>query len=403
VVKEDFAMLTQGQVLQQRYRVIKLLGQGGMGAVYRGWDLRLERSCALKENLDVSSEAQRQFGREAAMLSNASHPNLPRVTDYFTVPGQGQYLVMDFVEGEDLQEMLDRRGSLPESEVMPWVEQICDALHYLHTQNPPIIHRDVKPANIKITPGGRPMLVDFGIAKVYDPAQPTTMGARAVTPGYSPPEQYGRGSTDPRSDIYSLGATLYTLLTGQEPVESLERLVGTATLTSPRQINLRVSQYVAQVICRCMELKPTQRYQTADALKSALRPHPSSQGPQMVAATPPSSRAVSAASSAAQAVPVGQPVYDKTTGNLAVAALVLGVGSWLTMFVCGLFSIPLAVAGLVTGWRVLRKNRALVSKGDRTKATVGIVAAAVLLALTVLGLVFYVIGVLLGAVDWTQF
>ena len=206
--------LQQGEVIYQRYRIVKLLAQGGFGTLYRAWDTALGRPCALKENLDPSPGGQRQFLREAKILANLIHPSLPRVTDYFLVQGQSQYLVMDYVEGQDLQEMLEDRGSpLPEVRVQVWAGQICDALTYLHSQTPPVIHRDIKPANIKITPSGQAVLVDFGIAKVYDPKLKTTLGAQAVSPGYSPYEQYGKGKTDPRTDIYALGATLYTLLT----------------------------------------------------------------------------------------------------------------------------------------------------------------------------------------------
>jgi len=161
--------LNSGQIINNRYRIINLLGQGGFGAIYRVWDLNLNRHCALKENLDTSRDAEQQFGREASILANLIHPNLVRVTDYFFIQGQGQYLVMDFVEGEDLQEKLQKNsGYLPVDQVISWVIQICDALIFLHSQNPPIIHRDIKPANIKITPQGRSVLVDFGIAKIYD-------------------------------------------------------------------------------------------------------------------------------------------------------------------------------------------------------------------------------------------
>ncbi len=192
--------LTTGMVLNNRYRIVKLLAQGGFGAVYRAWDLNLKIACALKENLSVTPDAQKQFDREATLLASLQHPNLPRVTDHFSIPGQGQYLVMDFVEGEDLQQILDRtRTPIPEHQALAWVDQVCDALSYLHTHYPPIIHRDIKPANIKITPQGRAILVDFGIAKALAPNAKTTQGARAITPGYSPPEQYGQGSTDDRS------------------------------------------------------------------------------------------------------------------------------------------------------------------------------------------------------------
>jgi Tol biopolymer transport system component len=272
--------LISGQVLNNRYRIVKLLGQGGFGAVYRAWDLNLSRPCALKENLETAPDAQHQFQREALLLSNLHYPNLPRVTDYFFISGQGQYLVMDFVEGDDLQSILDKTGGpLSEEQVLPWVRQVCDALAYLHSQNPPIIHRDVKPRNIIITPTGRAMLVDFGIAKRYDPQTKTTVGARAVTPGYSPNEQYGHGRTDATSDIYSLGATLYSLLTGQVPVESVQR---TATpMLTPRSLNPAITPGVESATLKAMELSSTQRFHNMAEFKAAL------ERPSTIQTTPP--------------------------------------------------------------------------------------------------------------------
>jgi len=242
-----------GHVINNRYRIVKLLGQGGFGAVYRAWDINLNRPCALKENLATDLEAARQFEREARLLANLNHPNLARVTDYFILAGQGQYLVMDLIDGQDLQSMLDSvqpptaptgmlppvQGSSPdaiglsESQVLPWISQVCDALSYLHSQKPPVIHRDIKPANIRINSQGKAVLVDFGIAKLYDPQHQTTAGARAYTPGYSPPEQYGAGRTDARSDIYALGATTYSLLTGHRPPESIEIVTNRAASPLP--------------------------------------------------------------------------------------------------------------------------------------------------------------------------
>ncbi len=170
--------LQTGQVFNNRYRIVKLLGQGGFGAVYRAWDSNLNKPCALKENLDVSPEAQRQFTREATVLANLSHPNLPRVTDHFILPGQGQYLVMDFVEGDDLASILKQRGPVPPEQAIAWILQVADALSYLHTRQPPVVHRDIKPANIRLTPDGRAMLVDFGLVKIYNAQLRTTMGAR---------------------------------------------------------------------------------------------------------------------------------------------------------------------------------------------------------------------------------
>jgi uncharacterized membrane protein HdeD (DUF308 family) len=267
---------SQGQVLKERYRIVKLLGQGGFGAVYKAWDLIVACSCALKENTEATPEAQRQFTREAQMLHTLRHPNLPQVKDYFYIQGQGQYLVMDFVEGEDLQQKMDQAGGpLEEERALTWIGQVCDALEYLHSQTPSVIHRDIKPANIKITPSavpgsaGKAILVDFGIAKKFDPTLRTTVGARAVTPGYSPFEQYGKAPTDVRSDVYALGATLYALLTGQEPTDSIARMAGTA-LPEPRVLYPGISSKVEDVILRAMQVMPDDRYQSVEDFRADL-------------------------------------------------------------------------------------------------------------------------------------
>ncbi len=263
--------MNTGDVLQNRYRIARLVGQGGFGAVYRAWDGNLRVPVALKENTDVGLDAQRQFEREALLLANLRHPNLPRVSDHFVLPGQGQYLVMDFVEGKSLADLLrERGGPLGEAEVLPWIDQVCDALNYLHSRPLPVIHRDIKPHNVIITPDGRAMLVDFGISKVDESGHNTTAGARAVTPGYSPPEQYGTARTDARSDIYALGATLYTLLTNREPPESVLLVIGQAALTPVAQINPAVSFGVEQAIGQAMELDANRRLQNAAALRRAL-------------------------------------------------------------------------------------------------------------------------------------
>lgn len=327
--------LQTGQVLNQRYRIVKLLGQGGFGAVYRAWDSNLNKPCAVKENLDTSPEAQRQFTREATVLANLSHPNLPRVTDHFILPGQGQYLVMDFVEGDDLASILRQRGPVPSEQAVAWVSQVADALAYLHSRQPPVVHRDIKPANIRITPEGQAMLVDFGLVKVYSPQLRTTMGARAVTPGYAPPEQYGQGNTDARSDIYALGATLYNILTGHEPVESVQRMSG-AQLKPMQQINPRINPAISQAVERSMRLEPTQRYQTVSEFKAALTAstppvvvRPMQENYVKPAMKPPAPQAVVAAPGRPLTPATGQKVRQKTglwVGVLAVVALCL-VGS----------------------------------------------------------------------------
>ncbi len=218
--------LKVGEMLRQRYRIEETLGQGGMGAVYRATDINLGVQVAVKENLFTTEEYARQFRREATILASLRHAALPRVTDHFVIEGEGQYLVMDFIEGEDLRERLERDGPVSEDTAVSWFVEVCDALAYLHSRTPPIVHRDIKPGNIKITPDNEAVLVDFGLAKVLEESGSTTTGAKAMTPGFSPPEQYGAGRTDPRTDIYALAATLYTALTASIPEDSLERAMG---------------------------------------------------------------------------------------------------------------------------------------------------------------------------------
>lgn len=288
-----------GQVLENRYRIDALLGQGGMGAVYRAQDLHLDRPVALKENALATPESARQFESEAKMMARLRHPNLPAVSDHFVSPGGAQYLVMEYVEGEDLGQMLTRRGPLPEAEVRSWIEQVCDALTYLHGQRPPVIHRDIKPSNIKITPDGRVYLVDFGIAKLGEAGVKTATGAIGVTPGFSPPEQYGEGSTDARSDIYALGATLYTLLAGQPPPESVLRAIQSASLRPLQALRPDVSPAVAQAVDAALQTSPTRRPASAAAFRALLRT-----GRTAAPATP-------VASGAAAARPVPAPVQAK--------------------------------------------------------------------------------------------
>jgi serine/threonine-protein kinase len=269
-VRTNEPSLRTGLLLQERYRIVKELGRGGFGAVYRAWDTRLNKAVAVKENMETSPEAQRQFAREALVLASLSHPNLPRVTDHFSLPDQGQYLVMDFVEGKDLETQVRTQGVVPVGQALTWIIQVADALDYLHSQEPPVFHRDIKPANVRITPKGKAMLVDFGLVKVSAPQLKTTMGARAISPGYAPPEQYGQGRTDARTDIYALAATLYRLVTGNEPLESVLRITGDALLPAAK-VNAEVPAQVSQAIERGMALEPDKRFPSADAFRSALQ------------------------------------------------------------------------------------------------------------------------------------
>ncbi|MBP8947325.1 MAG: protein kinase, partial [Candidatus Promineofilum sp.] len=259
-----------GTVLQGKYQIIELIGQGGYGVVYKAYAMHLSVPVALKHNLDRSPIAQEQFQREAKLLAKLRHPNLPRVTDHFIVGTGEQCLVMDYIKGENLAKLVERRGKLPPREVLRYAYEVCDALIYLHAQTPPIIHRDIKPANIIITNEGQAMLVDFGIFKWYDPHGETSRGARGVTPGYSPPEQYSLGQTDGRSDIYALGATLYALLSGQNPPDSLELYFKKTSLTSLRVLNSKVSEPLARVIESAMALRPEQRPQSVGKFRRRL-------------------------------------------------------------------------------------------------------------------------------------
>ncbi len=253
--------LNPGDLLRDRYRIIGIIGKGGMGAVYRGEDSVLQTTVAIKENLNPLPQAVKQFKREAVLLASLRHPNLPRVTDHF-IEGDLQYLIMDYIPGDDLKTILERQGALPESQVIGWCREICDALTYLHTQHPPVTHRDIKPANIKIMPDGKPVLVDFGIAKASEAGSVTTTGARSLTPGFAPPEQYGSSPTDSRSDQYSLAATLYTLLTGHIPPDSLERALEQVALKPIHEWIPKISPAVDASIWKALSLSPSERFLT---------------------------------------------------------------------------------------------------------------------------------------------
>ena len=263
--------LNPSDILNNRYRIVKQLGQGGYGAVYRAWDMNLQKSCAVKENLDISPELASQFMREATTLANLVHTNLPRVIDHFSLPGSGQYMVMDFVEGENLEYKVVQNGPISYLQAVSWVGQIADALDYLHHQAQPLIHRDVKPANIIITPTGQAMLVDFGLVKIFEVNTKTAKGARGITPGYSPPEQYGVGKTDARTDIYALGATLYTLISGRVPPQSVDIMAGAEQPPAPlHKVNPLVPVDLSNAVQKAMQMDAAKRYQSATDFKAAL-------------------------------------------------------------------------------------------------------------------------------------
>jgi eukaryotic-like serine/threonine-protein kinase len=262
--------LDRGTLLNGRYKIVDILGQGGMASIYRAIDENLNLEVAVKENLFTTDDYARQFRLEAVILASLRHSNMPRVTDHFVIQDQGQYLVMDYIEGEDLRQRLDRIGILPDEEVIVLGVAITEALIYLHSRTPPVFHRDIKPGNVKINPQGQIYLVDFGLAKVENEGQLTTTGARAMTPGYSPPEQYGTARTDHRTDIYSLGATLYSALTNSLPEDGLARAMDQIGLTPIRVRNTAVSRRLASVIEKALEVHPDDRYQSAEEFQQAL-------------------------------------------------------------------------------------------------------------------------------------
>ena len=263
--------LTIPSLLKNRYRIEAILAESGMGTIYQAQDETLNIKVAVKENRYTTEVHSRQFRQEATLLAGLRHPNLPRVIDHFVLPDQGEYLVMDLIAGQDLKQILENKGKpLTETEVVQIGLAVCDALAYLHGHTPPIIHRDIKPANLKRTPEGRVVLVDFGLAKFYEQGKLTTTGAQGLTAGYAPIEQYGQG-TDPRSDIYALGATLYTLLTDVVPPESLTRAMDGDPLQPISAFNPEISPSLGTVIAKAMAIRPEDRYATTDDFCAALQ------------------------------------------------------------------------------------------------------------------------------------
>jgi eukaryotic-like serine/threonine-protein kinase len=277
--------LKMGEVLRGRYKIRERIGQGGAGSIYLADDLRLEgRLCALKEveydrtlTDNIREEARQQFLREAQILARLDHPNLPKVSDFFS-NGLRDYLVMDFVPGDDLRTiMLEARHKktfLPENQVLGWTFQLTNALSYLHGQQPPIVHRDIKPSNLKITPSGLLKLVDFGLVKIMTPNEEMTITViqGQGTALYTPLEQYGNDEihTDMRSDIYSMGATLYHLLTNEPPPDARKRFVQPASLVPPREINMSISARTEKAILWAMALHPDDRPESIEIFNDYL-------------------------------------------------------------------------------------------------------------------------------------
>ncbi len=271
-------MLTPNTVLQNRYCIIRQLGQGGMGTVYEAKALRLNTTVALKETHFTDQQLRKQFEREAQLLAGLRHPALPRVIDHFD-EGDGLFLVMDFVAGEDLWAMLQKKGrAFSPNKVLKWADQLLDALDYLHNQESPIIHRDIKPQNLKLSDPKQITLLDFGLAKGFagQVSRVTTSDSIfGYTLNYAPLEQIQGTGTEPRSDLYSLAATLYHLLTGNVPPDVLTRLTATSDgqpdpLRSANEINPLVTPGVAAMLNKAMSIGRNQRFATAAEMRERL-------------------------------------------------------------------------------------------------------------------------------------
>ena len=271
-------MLQPETILQGRYRIIRQLGQGGMGAVYEALDQRLDTTVALKETLFADERLRKQFEREARLLARLHHPALPRVSDHFS-ESDGQFLVMQFIPGDDLSEMMNRkRGPFPADQVLTWADQLLDALDYLHTQDPQIVHRDIKPQNLKLTSRGQVILLDFGLAKgqAGDISRVTTSASIfGYTPNYAPLEQIQGLGTDSRSDLYSLAATLYHLMTGVKPPDALTRAAAVVNgqpdpLAPASEASPAVARDVDAVLGKAMAQNREQRFATAADMRRAL-------------------------------------------------------------------------------------------------------------------------------------
>ena len=270
--------LATGTLLQDRYRIVRQLGRGGMGAVYEAFDLRLEITVALKETLSAEEPMRRQFEREARLLAGMQHPALPRVSDHF-VEGNRAFLVMQFIGGVDLAKIIAQQpGPFPPEQVITWADQLLDALIYLHSRDRQVIHRDIKPQNLKLTANGQIVLLDFGLAKAQtsDPSVTASQAFFGYTRHYAPLEQIQDLHTDPRSDIYALGATLYHLLTGIKPPDAMVRAAavvnGAADLLQPaNRIHEAVGPRIAAILDKAMAQKPEARYANANEFREALR------------------------------------------------------------------------------------------------------------------------------------
>ncbi|MFC1879496.1 bifunctional serine/threonine-protein kinase/formylglycine-generating enzyme family protein [Chloroflexota bacterium] len=272
--------LNQGQVINERYRIAKQLGANRYGPIYRAWDLTENRAVALREIAATAPSVSSAIAQRLAVLRRVQHPNLPAALDVFSLPGQGVYLVSEFVEGQNLADKIAGQGGpLAEAEVLPWVLQVCDALIYLHSLPNPLIHGDLKPANILIVrtdemPQGQVLLMDVGLGWACGFASPADK-APVYTPGFSPPEAHTGGALDARSEVYSLGASLYAALSGTTPGDSLQMANRQApSIRALRMLNPAVSPGISAAVERATSLDRLERFESIAAFKAILEGRP---------------------------------------------------------------------------------------------------------------------------------
>jgi serine/threonine protein kinase len=272
-------MLAPNTLLQNRYLIVRSIGHGGMGAVYLARDERLSNTVALKETFFTDERLRKAFEREARLLAHLRHPALPKVTDHFDEDG-GQFIVMEFISGDDLEILLAQRGrAFPVEQVLAWGDELLKALDYLHKQDPPILHRDIKPANLKLTPEGEIILLDFGLAKGTAGQTSSVMTSKSIfgfTPNFAPLEQIQGTGTGPRSDLYSLAATLYYLMTCVIPPDALTRITEVANgqpdpLRRPDEVNPQIPTAVADILMKTMAHNRDQRPASAALMRRMLR------------------------------------------------------------------------------------------------------------------------------------
>ncbi|MEI2612585.1 MAG: bifunctional serine/threonine-protein kinase/formylglycine-generating enzyme family protein [Candidatus Promineifilaceae bacterium] len=313
--------LLPGERLNQRYCILHLLAEGPYGAVYRAWDTTAQANVAVKEYLNPSPEIQRLFREEARRLHQLNHPQLPKIRDHFALEGVGQYLISDYVDGVDLQSLVQQYGSLPSDRIIEWLQAVGRPLMYLHNQKQ--IHLNIKPANIRLTPTDELFLVDTGLPG---------LGISPGSSGYSAPEQAKQAAATPASDIYALGATLYTLLTGKVPPDALRRESGLADLIPAREVNPNIEPYLSIVASRAMSLRPDTRYESVDEFVRALE-RPTGKvlpvtGKEPLRRTTPTS--IESAPPPLRPRPTRKQIEQRTIfGLLAITLLLIGISAGL--------------------------------------------------------------------------